>query len=164
MLQPIQSMRLYRFVTSGQQPYPHWWFPSMEEVFFPTTGGKPRAILPLVSHLSHQFRKKCSAITSTSTESSNSMFLSWTLIALAVNSLHLVPGWHSTLWSRNLFCGSNMNGDIQTGRATVFFQNTLSQRFLFTILVFKTAPKRSSWHFETAQGLCSEASVWSVSC
>ena len=121
MLQPIQSMRLYRFVTSGQQPYPHWWFPSMEEVFFPTTGGKPRAILPLVSHLSHQFRKKCSAITSTSTESSNSMFLSWTLIALAVNSLHLVPGWHSTLWSRNLFCGSNMNGDIQTGRATVFF-------------------------------------------
>ena len=152
MLQPIYSMRLYRFVTKPihADSSPQW------KSFFPTTGGKPCAILPLVSHLSHQFRKKCSAITSTSTESSNSMFLSWNLIAVAVNSLHLVPGWHNTSWSRNLFCGSNVNGDIQTGRATDFFQNTLSPRCLFTILVFKTAIQRSSWHFETAQGLGNE--------
>ncbi len=132
----IYNMRLYGFITGGKNG---------RGVFPPRVETRMLSYLS-VSHLSHQFRKKCSAITSTGIESSkfNVSFMNLNstgceLIALGSwMTQHFVIAqfflWKQPEWWRY----SNRKGNG-------FLQNTLSKRLLYHS-DFQNCTKRSSWH------------------
>ena len=154
MLQPIQSMRLYRFVTSGQQPLSTLMVPLNGRGFFSHHGWEtpcyPPSRIPFKPSVSEEvFRHNFNF----------NWIIQFNVSFMDLDStgceLFALGSWmtHSTLWSRNLFCGSNMNGDIQTGRATVFFpEYPFNSGFFLPFWFSKLHQNVSSWHFENCTG------------